>query len=70
MRIGDVTDHINLTPVATAEGHALADTLFGGNPRDGVAAQRSVRGVLHAADQHRRPDRGSRPPRSVPSMST
>jgi glutathione reductase (NADPH) len=32
--IGDVTDQINLTPVATAEGHALADTLFGGNPRD------------------------------------
>ena len=32
--IGDVTDRVNLTPVATAEGHALADTLFGHNPRD------------------------------------
>ncbi len=32
--IGDVTDHVNLTPVATAEGHALADTLFGNNPRE------------------------------------
>jgi glutathione reductase (NADPH) len=32
--IGDVTDQINLTPVATAEGHALADSLFGGNPRE------------------------------------
>jgi glutathione reductase (NADPH) len=31
--IGDVTDRVNLTPVATAEGHALADTLFGGRPR-------------------------------------
>ena len=31
--IGDVTDRVNLTPVATAEGHALADTLFGENPR-------------------------------------
>lgn len=31
--MGDVTDRINLTPVATAEGHALADTLFGGTPR-------------------------------------
>jgi glutathione reductase (NADPH) len=31
--MGDVTDRINLTPVATAEGHALADTLFGRNPR-------------------------------------
>jgi glutathione reductase (NADPH) len=32
--IGDVTDRVNLTPVATAEGHALADTLFGGNARN------------------------------------
>ncbi len=31
--IGDVTDRLNLTPVATAEGHALADSLFGGHPR-------------------------------------
>jgi glutathione reductase (NADPH) len=31
--MGDVTDRINLTPVATAEGHALADSLFGKNPR-------------------------------------
>lgn len=31
--IGDVTDRLNLTPVATAEGHAVADTLFGKNPR-------------------------------------
>ncbi len=31
--IGDVTDRMNLTPVATAEGHALADSLFGGRPR-------------------------------------
>jgi glutathione reductase (NADPH) len=32
--LGDVTDQVNLTPVATAEGHALADTLFGNNPRE------------------------------------
>jgi glutathione reductase (NADPH) len=31
--MGDVTDRMNLTPVATAEGHALADTLFGGSRR-------------------------------------
>ncbi|MBY0335979.1 MAG: glutathione-disulfide reductase [Acetobacteraceae bacterium] len=31
--IGDVTDRLNLTPMATAVGHALADTLFGDNPR-------------------------------------
>ncbi|MGE5128687.1 MAG: glutathione-disulfide reductase [Sphingomonadaceae bacterium] len=30
--IGDVTNRINLTPVATAEGGALAKTLFGGQP--------------------------------------
>ena len=30
--IGDVTDRVNLTPVATAEGTALARTLFGGRP--------------------------------------
>jgi glutathione reductase (NADPH) len=32
--IGDVTDRLNLTPVATAEGHALADSLFGNRPRE------------------------------------
>jgi glutathione reductase (NADPH) len=31
--IGDVVNRMNLTPVATAVGHALADTLFGRNPR-------------------------------------
>lgn len=31
--IGDVTDRLNLTPVATAEGHGLADRLFGAGPR-------------------------------------
>lgn len=31
--LGDVTDQLNLTPVATAQGHALADTLFGNKPR-------------------------------------
>lgn len=33
--IGDVTDRINLTPVAIAEGHTLAERLFSGHaPRD------------------------------------
>lgn len=31
--LGDVTDQLNLTPIATAEGHALADTLFSNKPR-------------------------------------
>ena len=30
--IGDVTDRIQLTPVAIREGQAFADTVFGGNP--------------------------------------
>ncbi len=32
--IGDVTDQINLTPVALGQGHALADSLFGNHPRE------------------------------------
>jgi glutathione reductase (NADPH) len=30
--VGDVTDRVQLTPVAIKEGHAVADTLFGGKP--------------------------------------
>jgi glutathione reductase (NADPH) len=30
--IGDVTNRVNLTPVAVREGHAFADTVFGGKP--------------------------------------
>jgi glutathione reductase (NADPH) len=32
--VGDVTDRVNLTPVAIAEGHAFADTVYGGNKRN------------------------------------
>ncbi len=31
--VGDVTNRVQLTPVAIREGHAFADTVFGGNPR-------------------------------------
>ncbi|MCB2110030.1 MAG: glutathione-disulfide reductase [Defluviimonas sp.] len=31
--VGDVTNRINLTPVAIREGHAFADTVFGARPR-------------------------------------
>jgi glutathione reductase (NADPH) len=31
--VGDVTDRVQLTPVAIREGHAFADTVFGNNPR-------------------------------------
>ena len=30
--VGDVTDRVALTPVAIREGHAFADTVFGGRP--------------------------------------
>lgn len=30
--VGDVTDRVNLTPIAIREGHAFADTVFGGCP--------------------------------------
>ena len=30
--VGDITNRINLTPVAIREGHAFADTVFGGKP--------------------------------------
>lgn len=30
--VGDVTDRVNLTPVAIREGHAFADTVFGKHP--------------------------------------
>ena len=32
--VGDVTDRVQLTPVAIREGHAFADTVFGGTPRN------------------------------------
>ncbi|PKB25698.1 NADPH-glutathione reductase [Novosphingobium kunmingense] len=31
--VGDVTDRVQLTPIAIREGHAVADALFGNNPR-------------------------------------
>ncbi len=30
--VGDVTNRVNLTPVAIREGHAFADTVYGGRP--------------------------------------
>jgi glutathione reductase (NADPH) len=32
--VGDVTNRINLTPVAIREGHAFADTVYGGKPTE------------------------------------
>jgi glutathione reductase (NADPH) len=38
--VGDVTNRVNLTPVAIREGHAFADTVFGG--REVVVDHRSI----------------------------
>ena len=35
--VGDVTDRLNLTPVALAEGHVLADRLFNNQPERSVS---------------------------------
>ena len=60
--VGDVTDRINLTPVAIAEGHAFADTLFGQKPRQAnhknvasaVFSQPPVASVGQTEDEARR----------------
>ncbi len=60
--VGDVTDRVQLTPVAIREGHAVADTLFGDNPRhvdhstiaSAVFSQPSIAAVGLTEDQARR----------------
>ena len=46
--VGDVTNRVNLTPVAIREGHAFADTVFGGKPHSGRPCRRADGGVLRA----------------------
>ena len=67
--VGDVTNRVNLTPVAIREGHALADRLFGGGL--GEVDHRDVRpcGVRHAGDRRGRPHRG-RGGRALSTSST
>ena len=48
--VGDVTDRINLTPVAIMEGHCFADTEFGKQAAQARPSQRAVGGVLPARD--------------------
>ncbi len=52
--VGDVTDRLALTPVAIREGHAFADTEFGGKPWMRRARHGADGGVLDAGDRHRR----------------
>ena len=44
--VGDVTDRINLTPVAIMEGHAFADTEFGGKPRAKKAIEAPTKAMI------------------------
>ena len=60
--VGDVTDRVQLTPVAIREGHAFADTVFGGNKRhvdhsciaSAVFSQPSIAAVGLTEDEARR----------------
>jgi len=52
--IGDVTDRLNLTPVAIAEGGRWAETLFNNNPMTIFARQCGDRGFSAAAGGHSR----------------
>lgn len=47
--VGDVTDRIALTPVATMEGHCFADTQFGNNER--IADHRDVPSAVFSQPQ-------------------
>ena len=58
--IGDVTNKWNLTPVAIAEGRALADSLFGADAARGRPEPGHGRGVHAAAAGHHRADRSRR----------
>ena len=60
--VGDVTDRINLTPVAIAEGRAVAETLFNDNPIKMDHANVPVGGIQPAADRRGRPDRSGGAP--------
>ena len=57
--VGDVTDRIQLTPVAIREGHAFADTQFGNEPWTVNYDCVPARGLLASADCRCRDDRGA-----------
>jgi hypothetical protein len=56
--IGDVTNRVNLTPVAIREGMAFVETVFNGNPDPGRSRPDPVRRLHPAGVRHRRPERG------------
>jgi hypothetical protein len=56
--VGDVTDRVNLTPVAIREGHAFADTRVRRPPAQGRPQPDRQRRLHPPRGRHRRPDRG------------
>ena len=48
--VGDVTDRVQLTPVAIREGQAFADTFFGNKPHQVDYDCIPLRGVQPSAD--------------------
>ena len=72
--VGDVTDRVQLTPVAIREGQAFADTFFGNKPHRVDYDCIPQRGVQPSAARRRRHDRGRRratgSARSRPSRPT
>ena len=58
--IGDVTNRVNLTPVAIAEGRAFADTEFGNRPVSRRPSHGRERRIHRPPDRHGRNDRGRR----------
>ena len=62
--VGDVTDRVNLTPVAIREGHAFADTVFGKTPVEVDHRSIADRGILHARNRHHWPFGTGRPARA------
>ncbi len=59
--VGDVTNRVQLTPVAIREGQAFADTVFGGKPPRRLRLHPGG-GVQPSADGRRRHDRGAGAP--------
>ncbi len=61
--VGDVTNRINLTPVAIREGHAFADTVFGGKPTAVDHTNVPTAVFSEPEDRRGRSHRGARPAR-------
>ena len=57
--VGDVTNRVNLTPVAIREGHAFADTVYGGKPTPVDHTNVPTAVFSRARARRHRPDRSA-----------